>query len=119
MLKVHRIVNAIDCGHVVNPNIIEQQMQGSVVMAMTAMLYGENRVENGRIVEKNFDTYQLMRIDEMPVVENHIVPSFDFWGGVGEAGVPPIAPAICNAIFSATGIRVRSLPLKHQKLIKT
>lgn len=117
-LKVHRIVNAIDCGHVVNPNAIEQQMQGSVVMAMSAMLYGENRVEKGRIVERNFDTYQLMRIDEMPVVENIIVPTYDFWGGVGEAGVPPIAPAICNAIFAATKIRVRSLPLKHVKLTR-
>jgi isoquinoline 1-oxidoreductase beta subunit len=117
-LKVHRIVNAIDCGHAVNPNIIDQQMQGSVVMAISAMLYGENRVERGRVIDKNFDTYQLLRIDEMPIVENHIVPSFDFWGGIGEAGVPPIAPAICNAIFAATGYRVRSLPLKHHKLRK-
>ncbi len=117
-LKVHRIVNAIDCGHAVNTNIIEQQMQGSVVMAMTAMLYGENKVDRGRVVDANFDTYQLMRIDEMPIVENHIVPSFDFWGGIGEAGVPPIAPAICNAIFAATGRRIRSLPLKHHKLTK-
>ena len=117
-LKVHRIVNAIDCGHAVNTNIIEQQMHGSVVMAMSAMLYGENRVEKGRVIDRNFDSYQLMRIDEMPIVENHIVPTFDFWGGIGEAGVPPIAPAICNAIFAATGIRVRSLPLKHHKLIK-
>jgi isoquinoline 1-oxidoreductase beta subunit len=115
-LRVHRIVNAIDCGHAVNTNIIEQQMQGSVIMAMTAMLYGENRVDKGRIVDVNFDTYQLMRIDEVPVIENHIVPSFDFWGGIGEAGVPPIAPAICNAIFAATGRRIRSLPLKHHKL---
>ena len=117
-LKVHRIVNAIDCGHAVNTNIIEQQMQGSVVMAMSAMLYGENRVDKGRVIDTNFDTYQMMRIDEMPIIDNHIVPSFDFWGGIGEAGVPPIAPAICNAIFAATGIRVRSLPLKHHKLIK-
>ena len=118
VLKVHRIVNAIDCGHAVNPNIIEQQMQGSVVMAMSAMLYGEMRVNRGRVIDRNFDTYQLMRIDEMPVVENHIVPTFDFWGGIGEAGVPPVAPAICNAIFAATGVRVRSLPLKHHKLQK-
>jgi isoquinoline 1-oxidoreductase beta subunit len=117
-LKVHRIVNALDCGHAVNTNTIEQQMQGSVVMAMSAMLYGENRVERGRIIDTNFDTYQLLRIDEVPVIENHIVPSMDFWGGVGEAGVPPIAPAICNAIFAATGIRVRSLPLKNHKLQK-
>ena len=117
-LKVHRIVNAIDCGHAVNPNVIEQQMQGSVVMAMSAMLYGENKVENGRIVDANFDSYQLLRIDESPIVENHIVPTFDFWGGIGEAGVPPVAPAICNAIFAATGFRARSLPLKHHKLMK-
>ena len=118
VLKVHRIVNAIDCGHAVNTNVIEQQMQGSVVMAMSAMLYGENRIDKGRVIDTNFDKYQLMRIDEMPVVENHIVPSFDFWGGIGEAGVPPIAPAICNAIFAATGNRIRSLPLKHHKLAK-
>lgn len=117
-LKVLRIVNAIDCGHAVNTNIIEQQMQGSVVMAMSALLYGENRVDRGRVVDTNFDTYQLLRIDEVPVIENHIVPSFDFWGGIGEAGVPPIAPAICNAIFAATGNRIRSLPLKHHKLAR-
>ena len=117
-LNVLRIVNAIDCGHAVNPNIIEQQMQGAIVMAMSAMLYGENRIERGRVVERNFDTYQLLRIDEMPVIENLIVPTYDFWGGVGEAGVAPVAPAICNAIFAATGVRVRSLPLKNQKLMK-
>ena len=75
-------------------------------------------VDRGRVVDANFDSYQLMRIDEMPIVENHIVPSYDFWGGIGEAGVPPIAPAICNAIFAATGRRIRSLPLKHHKLTK-
>ena len=118
VLKVVRIVNAIDCGHAVNPGIIEQQMQGSVVMAMTAMLYGENTVAKGRIVETNFDSYPMMRIDQMPFVETHTVPSLDVWGGIGEAGVPPIAPAICNAIFAATGKRIRSLPLKHHNLAK-
>ena len=118
MLKVHRIVNAIDCGHAVNTSSIEQQMQGSVVMAMSAMLYGEIRIDKGRAIDANFDTYELMRIDGMPPVENHIVPSYDFWGGIGEAGVPPIAPAICNAIFAATNVRVRSLPLKHVKLVR-
>ena len=93
-------------------------MQGSIAMAMTALLYGENTVARGRMVETNFDSYRMLRIDEMPSVENYIVPSFDFWGGVGEAGIPPIAPAICNAIFMATGQRIRSLPLKQQKLGK-
>lgn len=115
-LKVHRIVNAIDCGYAVNPDTIDAQMQGSVVYAMTAMLYGENTIKDGRVVEGNFDTYEMMRIDEMPKVENHVVPSGGFWGGIGEAGVPPVAPAICNAIFAATGTRVRSLPLKNLKL---
>ncbi len=119
VLRVHRIVNAIDCGHAVNPNVVDQQMQGSVVMAMTAMLYGENRIDKGRVIDTNFDSYRMMRIDEMPQVENHIVPSLDFWGGIGEAGLPPIAPAICNAIFAATGKRIRSLPLKHHKLDKS
>ncbi len=119
VLRVHRIVNAIDCGHAVNPNVVDQQMQGSVVMAMTAMLYGENRIDKGRVIDTNFDSYRMMRINEMPLVENHIVPSLDFWGGVGEAGLPPIAPAICNAIFAATGKRIRSLPLKHHKLDKS
>jgi isoquinoline 1-oxidoreductase beta subunit len=115
-LAVHRIVSAIDCGHAINPNIIEQQLQGAVAMAMTATLYGENRIDKGRIIDTNFDTYRLIRIDEMPAVETHIVPSRDFWGGVGESGLPPVAPAICNAIYAATRIRVRSLPLKHHDL---
>jgi isoquinoline 1-oxidoreductase subunit beta len=82
------------------------------------MLYGEIRIDEGRAIDTNFDSYRMLRIDEMPVVESHIVPSLDFWGGAGEIGAPPIAPAICNAIFAATGKRIRSLPLKHHKLEK-
>ncbi|MGE0626919.1 MAG: molybdopterin cofactor-binding domain-containing protein [Hyphomicrobiaceae bacterium] len=117
-VRVHRLVGAMDCGHVVNPNAVEQQMAGAAVMAMTALLYGEITIEKGRVVQRNFDTYQMLRMSEMPVIENVLVPSLDFWGGTGEPGLPPVAPAICNAIFAATGKRIRTLPLKHHNLAK-
>ena len=84
---------------------------------MSATLYGENTVRNGRVQEVNFDTYQLLRIDEMPEVETVIVPTYDFWGGVGEPTICVVAPAVLNAIFAATGKPVRSLPLKNVKLV--
>ena len=117
-VKVHRVVGAIDSGHVVNPLTVEMQTEGSVVWAMTAALYGEITIKNGRVEQGNFDEYEMMRIAEMPPVETLIVPSGDFWGGVGEPMMAPFAPALCNAIFAATGKRVRSLPLKHHDLRK-
>jgi len=115
-VRVHRVVSAIDCGHVVNPLSIEMQMQGAVVYALTAALHGEITVKDGAAEQANFDTYPMLRLAEAPVVDSVIVPSGDFWGGVGEPPVPPLAPALCNAIFAATGKRVRSLPLANHDL---
>ena len=113
-VRVHRVVAAIDCGHVVNPLSVRMQTEGAVVYALTAALYGEITIKNGAAEQSNFDDFQMLRIDGAPKVETVIVPSGDFWGGVGEPPVPPLTPALCNAIFAATGKRIRSLPLqKH------
>jgi isoquinoline 1-oxidoreductase beta subunit len=116
-LKVHRLVLALDCGHAVNPDQIAAQVEGSVAYGLTATLYGECKVKDGRMVDLNFDTYEIMRLAEMPKVETVIVPSGDFWGGVGEPTICVVAPAVLNAIHAATGKPVRSLPLKNVKLV--
>ena len=116
-LKVHRIVLAHNCGHAVNPGQIAAQVEGSVAYGLSATFYGECPVENGRMTSKNFDTYQILRLAEMPKVETVIVPTYDFWGGVGEATISVVAPSVLNAIAAATGKRVRSLPLKNEKLL--
>jgi isoquinoline 1-oxidoreductase beta subunit len=115
-LKIHRIVAATDCGHAVNPQQIEMQVEGSFVYGLSAALHSESTVKNGRIEQKNFDTYQVLRMDEMPKVETIILQSGGFWGGVGEPTIAVAAPAVLNAIFAATGERVRQLPLKHADL---
>ena len=115
-LKIHRIVAATNCGNAVNPQQIEAQIQGSFVYGLSALLYQECTVKNGRIEQENFDTYNVMRIDEMPVVEAIIMPSGDFWGGVGEPTIFVAAPAVLNAIFAATGKRIRSFPLSKHDL---
>jgi isoquinoline 1-oxidoreductase beta subunit len=116
-LKVHRMVLALDCGHVVNPAQVAAQIEGSVAFGLTAALYGECPVDNGRMTSLNFDTYEIMRLAEMPKVETVLVPSYQFWGGVGEPTISVVTPAVLNAIFAATGKPVRSLPLKHVKLV--
>jgi isoquinoline 1-oxidoreductase beta subunit len=116
-LKVHRMVLALDCGHAVNPSQIAAQVEGSVAYGLSAMLYGEMNVEKGRMTNLNFDSYELMRLAEFPKVETVIVPTNDFWGGVGEPTICVAAPAVLNAIFAATGKPVRSLPLKNVKLV--
>src|SRR5271169_481288 len=113
-LKMHRIVAAIDPGVAVNPAQIERQMAGSFVYGLTALLYGECTVKDGAIEQTNFDTYQMLRLHEMPKVETIIMPSGGFWGGVGEPTISVAAPAVLNAIFAATGKRIRSVPLMHQ-----
>jgi isoquinoline 1-oxidoreductase beta subunit len=114
-LKVHRLVLALNCGHAVNPGQIAAQVEGSVAYGLTAALYGECPVKDGRMTDVNFDRYQIMRLAEMPKVETVIVPTFDFWGGVGEPTICVTTPAVLNAIQAATGTPVRSLPLKHVK----
>ncbi len=115
-LRVHRIVAATDPGHAVNPQQIEAQVEGSFVYGLSAALYGSCTVKDGRIEQRNFDTYSPMRIDAMPKVETIVMPSGGFWGGVGEPTIAVAAPAVLNAIFAATGKRIRELPLKQQSL---
>jgi len=116
-VRVERVVCAIDCGHVVNPLTVAEQMESSIVWGLTAALYGQITIEHGRVVEGNFDDYQMLRLDAMPEVETHLaLTGGKKWGGVGEPGVPPIAPALCNAIFKITGKRIRSLPLRNHDL---
>jgi isoquinoline 1-oxidoreductase beta subunit len=115
-VKVHRIVAATNPGHAVNPAQIERQVAGSFVYGLSAMLYGEITVSGGAVEQANFDSYNVMRIDEMPKVETVIVPTGDFWGGVGEPTIAVAAPAVLNAIFAATGKRVRTLPLMNHDL---
>ena len=115
-LKIHRMVIAINCGHAVNPSQIAAQVEGSVAYGLSAALYGECTVENGRMVELNFHNYRILRLAEMPKIETVIVPTYDFWGGVGEPTICVVTPAVLNAIFAATGKPVRSLPLKNVKL---
>ena len=117
VLKVHRMVLALNCGHAVNPDQIAAQVEGSVAYGLSAALYGECTIENGRVVETNFDKYRIMQLAEMPKVETVIVPTYDFWGGVGEPTICVVIPSVLNAIQAATGKPVRSLPLKNVKLV--
>ncbi len=110
-VHVPRVVCAVDCGQAVNTGQVEAQIQGGVVFGLSAALYGEITLDKGRVVQGNFDTYPVVRMPEAPAVEVYIVPSSDPQGGAGEPGVPPIAPAVCNAIFAATGKRIRRLPI--------
>ncbi len=110
-VRVHRVVCAVDCGDVVNPDTIVAQMESGIAYGLSAALYGEIHIAGGGAVEGNFDTYPVLRIDEMPAVETHIVTSGDPLGGIGEPGTPPIAPAVTNALYALTGTRIRKLPI--------
>ncbi len=109
--RVHRVVVALDCGQVVNPGILEQQIQGGIVFALTNALRAKITIEKGRVVQGNFDDYEPMRMNESPVVEVYAVPSTEAPTGIGEPSVPPLAPALCNAIYTATKKRIRALPI--------
>jgi isoquinoline 1-oxidoreductase subunit beta len=111
-IRVHRVVAAVDCGLPVNPNIIAQQVESGIIDGLSAALYGELAIDGGTPRQSNFHDYRLLRIDECPVIETHIVPSLDAPSGIGEPGLPPIAPAVANALFTLTGTRLRSLPLR-------
>src|SRR5438309_6150861 len=113
VVDIKRLVLGIDSGHVVNPDNVVAQMQGSAVFMLTAMFWGEITIKDGRVEQSNFHDYRMMRLREMPKVEVVLAPAGGFWGGIGEPGQASIAPAVCNAIFAATGKRVRSLPLKN------
>ena len=116
-VKVHRMVLALDCGHAVNPHQIAAQVEGSVAYGLSATFYGEMTVEAGRMRELNFHNYPILRLAEMPKIETVIVPTHDFWGGVGEPTICVVAPAVMNAVFAAMGKPVRSLPMKNLGLI--
>ncbi len=118
LLKIHKITAATNCGHVVNPAQVERQIAGSFAYGLSAALYGEITVRDGVVEQTNFDSYNLMRIDEMPKVECVLVPTGDFWGGVGEPTIAVAAPSVLNALYKATGKRVRDLPLMHHELKK-
>jgi len=109
--KVRRVVVALDCGQVVNPMTVEMQMESGVAFGLTAALYGEITIKDGRVEQSNFHDYEMLRLADMPTVETVLVPSGGFWGGVGEPPCPIVAPAVCNAIFAATGKRIRKLPI--------
>src|SRR5215470_17003169 len=115
-LKVNRVVAAVDCGRYVNPQTIQAQVEGAIIYGLTAALKGEITIAKGRVEQSNFSDYDMVRINEAPEVEVHIVQSTDGPGGIGEPGTPPIAPAVCNAIFAATGKPLRRLPIRPEDL---
>ncbi len=116
-LRVHRVVCAVDCGQVINPAIVEQQIQSGIVYGLSAALKGAITIDHGRVQQSNFHEYDVLRIDEMPVVEVHIVPSQNAPGGIGEASTPSVVPAVTNAVFAATGKRIRKLPIRPEDLV--
>ena len=111
-VRVHRVSCAVDCGMIVNPDTIRAQMESAIAYGLTAALKSEITIRDGRTVQRNFDDFQLLRMDEMPQVDVHILPSSENPGGIGEPGVPPIAPAVANAVFALTGRPVRSIPIR-------
>lgn len=115
-VKVHRVVGAVDCGMIVNPEIIKRQVESAIVFGLSAALYGKISFKDGKVEQSNFHDYPMLRIDEMPKVEVHIVASDEKPGGIGEPGLPPIAPAVTNAVFAATGKRLRKLPIDAGEL---
>jgi isoquinoline 1-oxidoreductase beta subunit len=115
-VRVRRVVCAVDCGTVVNPNTVEAQVQGTIIFGISAALHGEITLKGGRVEQGNFDNYQVLRINETPVIEVHTIPSFEPPGGMGEPGTSAIVPAITNAIFAATGKRLRKLPVNTAAL---
>jgi isoquinoline 1-oxidoreductase subunit beta len=116
-LEVHKITCVVDCGQLVNPRIVESQLESGIVFGLSAALWGGITVDAGRVRERNFNTYRLLRANEMPEIEVVLVPSDVTPGGIGELAVGPVAPAICNALYAATGRRVRSLPLSAHGLV--
>jgi isoquinoline 1-oxidoreductase beta subunit len=115
-VRVDRVVSGVDCGTAINPDNIRAQVEGGIGFALAAVLHDEITLEQGRVVQGNFDGYPTLRINEMPKVEVHIVPSAAPPSGIGEPGVPPLAPAVANAIAAATGKRVRRLPIRSAEL---
>jgi isoquinoline 1-oxidoreductase beta subunit len=116
-LKVHRITCVIDCGQTVNPRIVESQLESGIVYGLSAALWGDITLRGGRVRQTNFNDYRVLRLNELPELDIHIIPGSGAPAGIGETGVPPVAPAVCNAIFAATGRRLRSLPISAHKFV--
>ena len=114
--RLLRVVCAIDPGHVVNPDTVAAQVESGITYGLTAALFGDITIDRGRVQQGNFDDYPMLTLGQMPEVETHIVASGDFWGGMGEPPLPPVAPALCNALYAATGKPVHSLPLSAHGL---
>jgi CO/xanthine dehydrogenase Mo-binding subunit len=117
-VRVHRVVCAVDCGRTINPDVVKAQMEGGIIFGLTAALKTEITLEQGRVQQTNFHDYPMLRMFESPDIEVHIVPSEANPTGVGEPGVPPVASALANAIFAATGKRVRRLPIQTSELAR-
>jgi isoquinoline 1-oxidoreductase beta subunit len=115
-VRVKRVTCAVDCGIPVNPNTIEAQIQSAIIYGLTAALYGEITLKDGRVEQSNFDNYRALYINEVPSIDVQIVQSNEAPGGIGETGTSALAPAVCNAIFAATGVRLRKLPIDTNKL---
>ena len=111
--RLQRVVCALDCGTVINPATVQRQLEGATVWGLTAALKGEIHVVEGRVQQSNFHDYPMLQLAQMPVVETVLIESGAKIGGIGESGVPPLAPALTNALFAATGERLRSLPLSR------
>jgi isoquinoline 1-oxidoreductase beta subunit len=111
-IRVHSVVCAVDCGIAVNPESIRAQLESGVAFGLSAALHSKLSFKEGRVQESNFHDYPVLRLNEMPQVQVHIVPSTERPGGIGETGVPPVAPAVANAVFALTGERLRELPLQ-------
>lgn len=116
-IRVERVVCAVDCGRVVHPDTVRAQMESGIVFGLSAALFGELTLEKGRVLESNFHDYPVLRLEETPVIEVHLVTSSEKPTGVGEPGVPPIAAAVANAVFAAVGARVRRLPLLPERVL--
>jgi len=115
-IRVHRVVAAVDCGRVINPDGVRQQIEGAIVYGLSAALHGAITLENGRVMQSNFHDYVPLRFSEMPQIEVHIFESTEHPTGIGEPGTPPIAPAVANAVFKLTGKRLRHMPLDQEKI---
>jgi CO/xanthine dehydrogenase Mo-binding subunit len=115
-LKVHKITCVIDCGQMVNPRIVESQIESGIVYGLSAALWGDITLRAGQVRETNFNTYRVLRSNEVPELDVHLIQSEEAPGGIGEAAVPPVAPAVCNALFAATRKRLRRLPIAGQSL---
>jgi isoquinoline 1-oxidoreductase subunit beta len=117
-VKVHKIVCVVDCGQMVNPKIIESQVEGGIIFGLCSTLWGEITITAGQVQQTNFNTYRMLRANEIPQIEVHLLPSDEPPGGIGEPSVALVAPAVCNAICAATGKRLRALPIGSQRLVR-